>query len=180
MQKIHISKQNLLSKEELCYFRQTIQECLAEAEEVQIPFRFISAFFVNAETTTRWGQCSVYEDHCLIEINRCLLQPSVPRRALKEILLHEICHAAPSCEKHIGTWKTYTNRLNQRFGYHIKGIVSSQDLGLPISFVIGKARYPLYCSCCGMRYDRERLSRLVQHPEEYQCSRCGGEIVRSA
>ena len=41
-------------------------------------------------------------------------------------------------------------------------------------------RYVVECTQCGAEIPRARRSRLVEHPEDYRCAKCGGKLTLKA
>lgn len=127
---------------------------------------------VNSRATTRFGCCARREGRYIIELSRRLLEAEA--WACRQTLAHEVLHTCPGCRDHGARWQGYARRMNDAYGYHIARTGTCQELGVPD---LTPVNYLVVCQSCGRRFQRARMSRLVQHPERYRCT-CGGRLKR--
>ena len=64
--------------------------------------------------------------------------------------------------------------MNCAYGYAIARTDSPERLGVENKRVV---RYLVRCGGCGAEIPRARRSRLVEHPEEFRCAKCGGTLT---
>ena len=170
-------------------------ECMAELRSIGIVPDPIRSVTVNTRATRRWGQASKIKGMWEISISDRLLADDLPDRPAKNVLMHEILHCRWNGGSHIGYWSALAEKVNKELGYSIHSHDSRESLGLPpISEEEKKAlskrykgaeirddgrivRYIVECPC-GNRVERSKMSRLIQHPEDYRCRKCGGTFRR--
>lgn len=146
----------------------------AQARALNIP---ISAHIhpevaVNRRAAARFGCCRRQGEGYQIELSDRLLEAG--EGACCQTLAHELLHTCPGCQNHGPRWKSYAQRMNAAYGYHIARTDTCEALGVPDRRPV---RHLVVCDQCGLEYRRAKASRLVQHPERYRC-RCGGTLTR--
>ena len=81
---------------------------------------------------------------------------------------------------HSSLWKRYASIVNEKYGYNVKRITSSEEKGLEGSESsagrIMPIKYIAACTSCGRSQGYKRASKVVTRPQNYRC-RCGGRIV---
>ena len=139
---------------------------------------------VNTRAKKRWGQCRyISATACAINISDRLLQDGVDDHMAKNTILHELAHTVQDkngkyANKHTGLWLQIANKVNAKFPqYTIKRTTSSAEKGIAPAKV-AQVNYILRCEHCGKEYRRERMSKVVAHPEKYKCGNCGFKLVR--
>ena len=139
---------------------------------------------VNNRAKKRWGQCRyTSKTSCAISISYRLLQDDVDDQAAKNTILHELIHTirdrnGKPASKHTGLWKQIAEDVNIRLPqYTIKRTASSAEKGIEPA-KLQQVNYIVRCEHCGKEYHRERMSKVVSHPEKYKCGNCGFKLVR--
>lgn len=161
--------------------QEVYRECIAEMDNLNIPYGRIVEITVNRRSKRRWGQCRRRGGVYMININVDLLADNAPLKGLKETIIHEILHTCPNCMKHTGEWKRLVGIVNNYYGYNIKRCDSAEDKGLDDDYTNVKraeARYRFRCADCGSEIIRYRESKFTRNYERYVCGRCKGKIMK--
>lgn len=154
--------------------------CIGQMRAIGIePSRQIFAIRENRRAKKRLGCCKVVKERgrtgFVIEVSSIMERCS--DEVLKDVIFHELLHTCPGCLNHGQKWKSLADRINRACGSHIRVRAdSSQIPGLPREEEEPKYKYEIECAACGVRFYRMRRSRVVDHPEYYRCSRCGGRL----
>ena len=129
---------------------------------------------INRRAVGRLGACfSNNKDGTFwIEIAEVLV--TADEFACRQTLAHEVLHTCYGCQNHKQRWRHYADLMNQAYGYHIARTESLERLGIERK---SNARYLVECTQCGAEIPRVRRSRLIDHPEEYRCAKCGGQLM---
>lgn len=152
-------------------------ECIAELTSIGIQPGKINFWLVNTRAKTRWGQCRrVAPGEFTISISERLLHDYVEDMATKNTIMHELLHTVKGCHGHTGLWKELAITVNYKLpGYNIKRTTGSEEKGVPS----GRTnRYGVKCPHCGKEYYRERMCRLIEHPERFRCGVCTFPLER--
>lgn len=136
----------------------------------------------NGRAKSRWGSCKREFGVYKIEVNADLLDERNDYRGLVETLAHEILHTVEGCLNHGPKWKAAADRVNAMYGTHIQRSSTQEEKGVAYR-TLGKSRnetakYKLICRKCGHEYLYKRCTKAVQHPENYMCACCKGELKR--
>ncbi len=155
--------------------RRVFEECCSELDAINIPYGNVKEIVPNARAQKRWGQCKRnYDGTYSINISTQLLEDSTPINGLKNTIIHELIHTCPECFNHRSKWKSYADKVNQRYGYDIKRCESSNEKGIdPFNT---SAKYVYRCVKCGTIYTRMRATNFTRHPENYRCGVCNGKL----
>jgi predicted SprT family Zn-dependent metalloprotease len=150
-------------------------ECVAELLSIGIQPGKVSSWVVNTRAERRWGLCKkVAQGVYQIEIAERLLKDGVSDCATKNTIIHELLHTVKGCHGHKGEWKNLAAKVNRLLPqYNIKRTTNSKEKGISVEY-----RYAVKCVDCGTEYCRHRMSALIEHPENYRCGRCHGELKR--
>ena len=153
-----------------------LQEVIAQAKTLHIPVseHIQPHVRINRRATGRFGAC--FADRRTgtfqIEISDVLL--TARRQVCCQTLAHEVLHTCYGCQNHKKRWQQYAERMNCAYGYAIARTDSPERLGVENKRVV---RYLVRCGGCGAEIPRARRSRLVEHPEEFRCAKCGGTLT---
>lgn len=153
------------------------QECREMLDIINVPYGRIKEVVVNGRANSRWGCCKRSGQGYVIEINPVLLSEKVEETALYNMLMHEILHTVDFNDGHGRVWKSWARKVNREYGLDIKRCDGDKDSTAKkmlenrriIKYVIG-------CPCCGKRYEYQKRSQAVQHPEHYRCGKCGSTL----
>lgn len=114
-----------------------------------------------------------------ISISARLLQDSVSDQAAKNTIMHELLHTVKGCYGHKGKWKDLALTVNRLLPqYTIKRTTSAEEKGLESIRKKRTNRYAVKCEHCGKEFCREKMSKLIQHPEKFRCGICGNSLIR--
>lgn len=119
----------------------------------------------------KWGNCRNVDGRFTISLNESLLTGDDMKSAM-QTLAHEVLHTCDGCMNHGSLWKSYANRVNQRYGYNISRTNSASSLGVEV-----KSKYLVQCDDCGAKIRRDRMSKVVSNYDSYVC-KCGGSLSR--
>lgn len=158
-------------------------------KECNIPYSNYITFNTPKQWKSKWGNCHRGYDYVLrrytydITLNKILLEETTSEDALMNTLLHEIIHTCDGAFKHTGNFKVYANRVNSKFGYHIKRCTSSEEKGIEEPKPIYK--YTIECEYCHRKWNYQKRSKIVtavlkDGGEEYKCpcGESGGFILK--
>lgn len=153
-----------------------LQKVIAQAKALNIPVseHINPSVRINKRATGRFGACFANKRNgtFLIEISDVLL--TAHPKACCQTLAHEVLHTCYGCQNHKKRWHRYADMMNQAYGYTITRTESPERLGVEGKNVV---RYVVECTQCGAEIPRARRSRLVEHPEDYRCAKCGGQLA---
>ena len=151
-----------------------LKEVMAQAAGLKIPFsdQVDPRVRINDRAVTRFGCCIYKEGRYTIEVARRVADG--PEESCREILAHELLHTCYGCRNHGKRWKSYADRMNQAYGYHIVRSSTSERMGLAEEN--RPYKYLIRCQRCGAEFGRFRRSPLTEHPERYRC-KCGGKLT---
>lgn len=132
------------------------------------------------KTLKRWGRCRYIadEDRYYIEISYRLVDDAASDKALKETILHELCHTVDGCMNHQKKWKETVAKLNERYGYNIKTADTAADKGLESIEPEKVVKYEFKCGGCGQIVQRSRASKFTKYYRVYTCRICGGKFIQ--
>lgn len=164
----------------------TMQEYMKRAEALLLKCRRIlkkenipaadriTKLIINGRTRRRFGKCTREKNGYAIELSQHLL--SADDTAVETVILHELLHTCPGCMNHGSKWKSYAERLNQKYGYHIKSVSTYDAFGLEDPGSRETVKYMVVCTECGAEYPRKRKCSLVENVDRYRCGKCGGKL----
>ena len=137
---------------------------------------------MNTRAKSRWGNCKREFGVYKIDINADLLDERNNYQALVETLAHEILHTIEGCWNHGPKWKAAADRVNAMYGTHIQRSSTQEEKGVAYRTLPTlrneTAKYKLVCKKCGHEYLYKRCTKAIQHPENYRCACCKGELRR--
>lgn len=153
-----------------------MQNVIAQAKALNIPVsdHINPHVRINRRATGRFGACFANKRNgtFLIEISDVLLTAS--EHVCCQTLAHEVLHTCYGCQNHKKRWHHYADMMNAAYGYRIERTDSPARLGVESKSVV---RYLVECTQCGAEIPRARKSRLINHPEDYRCAKCGGHLT---
>ena len=126
---------------------------------------------LNRRARTRFGCCIRRDGAYTIELSARLARDGA-EQAVLQVLAHEVLHTCYGCSNHGARWKSYAQRMNSAYGYHIRRTDNYDSLGIEDDRPV---RYYVICENCARRIPRMKRSPLVDHPERYRCA-CGGRL----
>lgn len=142
----------------------------------------IRSIEVNDRAKGRFGQCQYRYDwstdtfYCNINVSSEILRDEANEDATKSVIIHEILHAANRGEGHKGGWKRDAETIREYTGIKINRCDSYENLG--IERPVRSSKYQVVCTKCGCEFGRDRMSKLIKHPEDYRCGACHGRLKR--
>ena len=144
-------------------------DCKTELDNLDIEYGFIQSVTVNTRAKKRWGMCTEEgEGIYKIEISSKLLKDDVEDIHAKNTIIHEILHTCDGCLNHGKEWQRLANKVNNAYGYNIKRTTSYAEKGIERP----TANYIVKCPCCNAKWEYMRMTKTVQFPNKYQCSKC--------
>ena len=153
-----------------------MQEVIAQAKALNMPVseQINPHVRSNRRATGRCGACFANKRSgtFVIEISDVLLTAS--ELACRQTLAHEVLHTCYGCQNHKKRWHHYAEMMTAAYGYCISRTDSAGRLGVESKSVV---RYLVECTQCGAEISRARRSRLIEHPENYRCAKCGGHLT---
>lgn len=149
--------------------------------ECNIPYSNYITFNTPKQWKGKWGNCHRDYDYILrkyrydITLNKILLEETTSEDALMDTLLHEIIHTCDGAFKHTGNFKVYANKVNSKFGYHIKRCTSEEEKGLELPKPI--YRYTVECDNCHSQWHYQKRTKFINSVykdggKNYKCA-CG-------
>lgn len=132
--------------------------------------------------TSMYGECrstkigKEYQSN--IGVNQIVL---TSHPALTDVLVHEIAHAIVPLDKHGLKWKEVGNCIGKKFRCNVVRARPEsfyEQYGVAISRDDEEGKYIIGCPQCHRQSKYFRKSKVVQHPEQYQCNYCKTVLVR--
>lgn len=157
--------------------RRLMEEVILELKEIGIyPSEAIIGIKENSRAKRRLGCCkkSVYRGKISYEIEISAMLKEKDDRQIKEIIHHELLHTCKGCLNHGQEWKALAAKVNDTYGYCIK---TTADFSDSPGRKEEQYRYEIRCAQCGNTGYRMKKSKVVTHPENYRCSKCGGPLT---
>lgn len=159
----------------------SLRECEMICDHAGIRTGKVTEIRVNPLLRYAWGICitdRINGTH-RIEINKALLDDSVPDLSLKRTIIHELCHTVKDGHGHKKGWREAADRLKKVYGLQLSPANSAEDLSVPRSLSQEPAiRYVFHCTDCEQIIQRSRRSTFVENPERYRCGNCGGTFEK--
>lgn len=174
------------------YLNGCLKDVVQEAVAAGIPIQtVVPEVVINTRAKSFWGRCTavgttVYR----IEVTTKLI--STDEFSIKNTLMHEVLHTCRGCMNHSRLWKAYASIVNERYGYKIKRVTSSEEKGLEepdgeFNEAYGTSdgdtghrrmpvKYIVQCTGCGKSQGYKRAGKVVTRPQNYRC-RCGGRLI---
>ena len=153
-----------------------LQSVIAQARALRIPVseQIQPHVRINRRATGRFGACFANRRSGTFQIEISDVLLTATEEACRQTLAHEVLHTCYGCQNHKKRWRHYAELMNRAYGYTIARTDSPERLGVAKKTVV---RYIVRCTRCGAEIARARRSRLVDHPEDYRCARCGGRLA---
>ena len=120
-----------------------------------------------------WGRCHHEHGISTIFVSPQLLEAA--EKSILETLLHELVHATLGCHNHGSIWKSRVEKLNRKYGFHIKRTNSPEDKGVSDDYY-NHYKYVFQCQDCGYKIGYKKQTKFVKHPDWYSCGKCGGKF----
>lgn len=158
---------------------------VGQIEAVHISLgKYQQKILINKRAKTRWGACKpILEKNCFgrievtgyqIEIAENLIKNG-NEQAVLNTLIHELLHTCKGCQNHGALWKKYAQLMNDTYGYDIKRVTSIEEKS-GVTFEEKSAHYKVECLNCKTAFYRMKKSKVILHPNQYRCSKCGGKL----
>ena len=157
-----------------------MKDAIAELNKIDIyPSEAIAGIKENSSAKRRLGCCkkSVYRGKVKYEIEISTMLKEKNDRQIKEIIHHELLHTCKGCLNHGQKWKALAAKVNDIYGYCIK---TTADIPDSAEKGVKQYRYEIRCNQCGNTGYRMKKSKVVMQPENYRCSKCGGQLTVKA
>lgn len=151
-------------------------ECKSVLTRLSIPF-VDCPVTLNNRAVRRAGTCKRKNGGFHIEISSLILADTASENGVCEVILHEYLHTCSGCFNHGKKWKAYADKIKRAFPqYNVERTIDFDTLGIEEPEVL--SRYCVACEKCGYEVTRSKMSALIQHPEEYIHTGCGGHFTR--
>lgn len=185
-----------------CCLKDVIQEAVAAGIQIQT---IEPEVVINTRAKSFWGRCTAVISRSAastvyrIEVTTRLI--GTDESSIKNTLMHEVIHTCKGCMNHSALWKRYASIVNEKYGYNVKRVTSSEEKGIDglesstgASDIAGgtgdgsfgrnaisrrrtmPVKYIATCTSCGRSQGYKRAGKVVTRPQNYRC-RCGGRIV---
>lgn len=160
-----------------------MEKCMRMLDELNIPYcKDIKELSVS-HAKRRWGRTSwrtsvntgERTDFKISISYKLINEKYTPTdEGLMNTMIHELLHTTPQGQGHTGMWKTYAKMVYDRYGIDIKrcGGVDEKEQD-----VVKKFTYVVQCKKCGAKIGRYRMSKVIEHPQNF-CCKCGGDLKR--
>lgn len=167
------------------YLNGCLKDVIQEAVAAGIPIQAIEPeVVINTRAKSFWGRCTAVISRSAastvyrIEVTTRLI--GTDESSIKNTLMHEVIHTCKGCMNHSALWKRYASIVNEKYGYNVKRVTSSEEKGLEGSESsagrIMPIKYIAACTSCGRSQGYKRAGKVVTRPQNYRC-RCGGRII---
>lgn len=136
---------------------------------------------LSTKMCTTMGLCTYLKGWSKFELklNKAFADTVEDYNALKDVIMHEVCHTIRGCNNHTGKWLELVHRVNEEYGYHIQR-QASQSMNYTKykeEHGLGKYRYCIRCKVCNNSYEYQNRTELIRQIEEgkqptYFCPCC--------
>ena len=109
-----------------------------------------------------------------IQLSKNLLVYETEEKIIN-VLAHELIHTIEGAWNHGSTFKYYASKAS-KLGYKVS--VKYMPSETYMEMAIEGAKYAVKCTGCGLVTNRDRLSKVITHPHQYRCSKCGSNLMR--
>lgn len=110
-----------------------------------------------------------------ITISSRVLQDNVPDKSAESVMIHEMLHARHPEDHHGGMWSYEAAIVSRKLGYDIVRTSTNEALGIEST-----GKYTVRCLKCGHEWRKNRMCKLIAHPEWHTHKGCGGKLQRVA
>ncbi len=157
-----------------------LRECEMICSHAGIRTGKVTRIRINPRMNYAWGRCITNrsEGTHIIEINKALMDESVPNLSLKATILHELCHTVKDGHGHKKGWLEAAERLRKVYGLKLSRTNSAEELSVRPDPGKQAPNYVFRCVVCGAVVERTMHSKFVDHNERYRCGYCGGRFER--
>lgn len=152
-----------------------MKESIEELHHIGIyPARNLIGIKSNSRAKRRLGCCKkvMIDGKISYEIEISTMLENEDDKKIKEIIHHELLHTCKGCLNHGQKWKSLAAEVNKAYGYRITTTAKTEE----IEQTYPRYKYMVRCKECGTASYRMKKSRVVNHPENYRCSKCGGRL----
>lgn len=133
---------------------------------------------VYGRSVSALGICSKFScfKTCFITISELVLHDE---ESIKNIILHELCHALPDTIGHDKQWFMYVSKVNKLFNANIQQYATKEEARYARTVIKQKTKYKVMCNDCGEHWEYMRKPKIVKAIEDnkgykYTCPQCQG------
>ncbi len=140
---------------------------------IPVPVTKIDRTLKLSRSSTRLGTCRKEKGIYRISISEYILEDE---ETVRNTLAHELVHTCRGCMNHGVTFQRIGQLVEKTFGIEVNRTATreeSERSGIREAYE-NKARYRIICRRCGAVFYRQKRSKLVTHPGNYRCGKCGG------
>lgn len=153
-----------------------MNEVIEELRRIEIyPARNIIGIKINNRAKRRLGCCkkSIVNGKPQYEIEISAMLEKEDDKKIKEVIHHELLHTCKGCLNHGQKWKSLAAKVNHVYDYNITTTThfDQMDEGDDSRF-----KFMIRCVKCGNTSYRMKKSKVINQPESYRCSKCGGSL----
>lgn len=150
-------------------------ECKDECRALNIPIA--DSITIETREMRQHGECIVTYANNRYRINiSTALYEYGSLLAIKDTILHELCHTCPDAMNHGAGWKRWVNKLNAAYGYTIARCTPCADKYNGVNPRELPYKYVIVCEQCGGYSVRQRSCDVVKYPATYRHG-CGGRLT---
>lgn len=178
---MHINKNWKLNDEHI-WLDEVFHEVVKHAETLGLlKENEVDGVYIVEPKRRAYGYCDAHKLtskkwETAIAINERVL---VSKRAVLNVIVHEVAHACMPDEGHSKRWKAIGDKIGRIYGIEVHTTDDYSNLGVESWDEEVTAKYTVECPNCHMKWDYRKKSRVVQHPEAYCCAKCAHTLVRS-
>lgn len=155
-----------------------MEDCIRQLRNIGIaPSQNIVGICENRRAKKRLGCCRILTQgrRKKYQIEIASILKEAEDTAIKEVILHELLHTCPGCFNHGTNWKKLVMQVNRAYGYQITRLGDYGKFAL-LDLPERPYKYRIQCIRCGTISYRRKRSKVIQCPQNYRCSRCGGAL----
>jgi predicted SprT family Zn-dependent metalloprotease len=93
----------------------------------------------------------------------------------REVIVHEIAHAASPLDHHGSLWKRAGKKIGSRWKIDVQRLSSYDGLKLKDE---DSSKYIIECPKCHTQWKYNRMCKTVQHCDKYKCGICNENLIR--
>lgn len=98
--------------------------------------------------------------------------------AIKDTILHEMCHALPNGFNHGEVWKRYAKVINDKYGFDIQRLHEYDAVSEQVREKVKRNASPkatVECNVCSREYKVSSTGKIIKNLSKYRCM-CGGNL----
>ena len=156
-----------------------VGDCVDECKKIGIHTGNITKVTINNRVKSRLGQCYLLSSgNYEIEISGFFLNENISEKIIRNTVMHEVLHTCDGCMNHGNRWKSYAEKVNNKYGYNVSRLANlSANEEIKRSYY-KSSKYMYRCEGCGNIVAFNRRCKFTKYTKHYSCGYCGGSFIK--